>query len=456
MTRIPEKGLPPDALLSLMKDMRQGDVAWKDGRMWSLIYYVDEAHHQFQKEVYGSFLTENYLNPFAFQSLRHMEREVVEICAGLFHGPETAVGTMTTGGTESIFLAMYAYRERAGRKRNPQVVVPATIHPAFDKAAHILGLHLHKVAVDPQTRQPDPDDFRRAINRRTIALAASAPNYPYGILDPLEAISDIALEHHLPLHVDSCVGGFMLPWLDQVPAWDFRLPGVTSISADLHKFGFAAKGASVVLYRSMDYLRRQFFLTTDWPGGIYVSPTLLGSRSGGPIATAWAVLHKMGADGYRQQAARIMEGFAQLKTGLENLGLKIMGNPVMNILAYYTPDNRPDIFVVADYLTRKGWVVDRQQHPPCIHQGVLPNNIASIPAYLADLGEALEYARQNPQAEAEGNAALYGLMARLPLRGMVDKNVRQVMENLYGNTNDSPEPAPWMGKLNRLLKGMGR
>ncbi|MBK6947728.1 MAG: aspartate aminotransferase family protein [Haliscomenobacter sp.] len=350
------------------------------------------------------------------------------------------------------------------------MVAPASIHPAFDKACHLLGIKLRKAPL-AQDFRAGPGQMERLINANTILLAASSPSYPHGLLDPIESIAEIARRRRLPLHVDACIGGFMLPWVEQsghsLPAWDFRVNGVTSMSADLHKFGYAAKGASLVLYREPEYLKYQFYVATDWPGGIYASTTLLGTRPGGAVSAAWAALMSLGQEGYLRVAGEIMEGVQRLKTALADIeDLEIIGDPVMNIVAFTTRHNQPDIFVVADQLEARGWVVDRQQSPNCLHLTLMRYNIPVLDQYVADLKEALLFARNNPRAVSTGNAAMYGLMARIPFRGVVEKNVRRLFEELYNfsssvlvsdhshaSTQDhsSLNPAPWIGKLNRFL-----
>ena len=450
--------------------MKETDVDWKSGKVWSLVYHADAEHDQLLKSAHQELFSTNYLNPLAFKSLHWMEKEVVRMTSQMLHGDERTVGVMTTGGSESILLAMYCYRQRAQKFhpkiKKPEVIVPVTIHPAFDKAAELFGLHLRKAPVDAD-RCVIVENMESLINENTILLAASAPSYPNGILDPIESIAGVAIRHQLPFHVDACIGGFMLPWVEKlgypVPQWDYRIEGVTSISADVHKFGYGAKGASVITYKNMDYLRHQFFVSTDYPGGIYISPTLLGTRAGGPIAAAWAGMRHLGENGYLALARTLMDGTQKLMEGFKEIpGIEIIGKPVMNIISYTTVGNKPDIFIVADQLENKGWMVERQQLPDCIHLTILPTNVVAIDQYLSDLKVSLAYAREHPEETAKGNAALYGLMARIPFRGMVEKNVRKIMEDMYG-VKDTPEgpvqdqneilpkPPAWMGTLSKIL-----
>ncbi len=468
---IPEVGEDPDHILQQICEMKQHDVRWKEGRVWSLVYYAGEEHDALLKSASNEMFGSNFLNPFAFQSLQKMEQDVVQMTAQMLHGNNSTVGLMTSGGTESILLSMFCYREWAKEHRShvssPEVVVPITVHPAFDKAAILFGLTLKKAPVDIN-RMVIPTAIEQLINRNTILIVASAPSYPSGTLDPIEEISAIAQRHKMPFHVDACIGGFMLPWVEklgyQMLPWDYRVPGVTSISADVHKFGFGAKGASVLTYCSMAYMQHQFLITTDFPGGIYISPTLMGTRSGGPIAAAWASMKHLGEKGYIELASKMMDGVKKLHSGLTSIpGITIVGKPCMNLIAYTTTNKKPDIFVIADRMQEKGWLIDRQQMPDCIHMTVLPTNVGVIDQYLSDLREAYHYAVSNPKEIAKGNAAIYSLMARIPFRGMVEKSVRKIMMDMYSTTTDkqingeeettkamAAVPA-WMGWVNRFL-----
>jgi glutamate/tyrosine decarboxylase-like PLP-dependent enzyme len=473
---IPASGEDPDLILSQIREMKQEDVDWKAGKVWSLVYFADEVHHQLLKDAHAELFSANYLNPLAFKSLHRMEQEVVRMTAHMLHGDQHTVGVMSTGGTESILLAMFCYRQRARklhpRIKKPEVVLPVTIHPAFDKAAELFGLHLRKAPVD-ESRSVIPEEMEKLITDNTILIAASSPSYPNGAMDPIEAIAAIATRHRIPFHVDACVGGFMLPWVEKlgypVPLWDYRVPGVCSVSADVHKFGFGAKGASTLTYRNIDYLKYQFVVTTDYPGGIYISPTLLGTRAGGPIAAAWAGMKHLGENGYMAVARKLMDGVQKLHRAFDEMeDIMVVGKPVMNLISFTTRDNVPDIFVVADQLEEKGWMVERQQFPDSIHLTVLPTNVVVIDQYLTDLKQAVTYARAHPEASAKGNAAIYGLMARIPFRGMVEKSVKKIMEDMYG-VGDSPaedmdgqhdeviaERPKWMGLVNRILAARGR
>ncbi len=437
---IPKSGVDKDELLLTMESFRQHDADWRQGRTWSLVYFAGDAHLAFLKKAHNLFFSENGLNPMAFRSLQRMEAEVVQMTASMLHGGPEVVGTMTSGGTESILLAVKTYRDRARALRpsikRPEIVAPETIHVAFDKACHYFDVELRHAPLGPDFRV-DVAAMRKLIGPNTIALAASAPQYPQGVLDPIAEVGALAEEKRLPLHVDACIGGFMLPWVEKlgypVPAFDFRVPGVTSMSADLHKYGYAAKGASVVLYRDMSFLRHQFFVATDWSGGIYASPSMPGTRSGGAIAAAWAALMAMGEEGYLENAKSAMEASRKLRAGIDAIpGLQVLGDPVMTIVTYGARGDAVDVFAVADQLEDRGWSVDRQQKPACIHCTVTGHHLGVIDDYLRDLREAAAFVAAHPEVRSRGNAAMYGMMAKVPFRGMIRQSVMQVMEQMYG------------------------
>jgi glutamate/tyrosine decarboxylase-like PLP-dependent enzyme len=468
MAGIPPRGLPKAEILERLRALQASDADWRGGRTWSLVYHLDAEHHQFLKEAHHLFFSENRLNPFAFHSLRTLEQEVVGMTAGMLHGDERTVGTINSGGTESLYLAVFSARERARRIAQPEIVQPATQHPALAKAAHALGIRVKKVPADAQQRA-DVAAMERAITSNTILLCASAPQYPHGVLDPIPELGRLAERHRIPFHVDACLGGFMLPWLEalgqELPPWDFRVPGVTSISADLHKMGYGAKGASALLYRSMDYLKHQFYVDTDYPGGIYAVPGFLGTRGGGPLAAAWAGMKALGQNGYREAARKVMDATGELRAALLAIPqIELVGQSCMNVLAYKTRNNRPDIFVLADRLQDKGWMVDRQQFPNCIHLTVQAHNRPVLQQYARDVREAICWALEYPEVTAQGEAALYGLMARIPMRGMVKTNVQQLLIDMYGGgaqaeeegERELPASPAWMGWLNRMLTAWQR
>jgi glutamate/tyrosine decarboxylase-like PLP-dependent enzyme len=435
--KIPATGRSADEILTELRGKNTADTKWREGRVFSLVYHAGEQHEKLLQQAHALYASTNLLNPMAFSSLKQMEREIVEMAAGLFHGPASAVGTVTSGGTESILCAVAAYRDRARRRKpwvlRPELVVPTTIHPAFDKAAHYFGVKLVKVPVGPDFRA-DVRAMAKAIGWRTIGLCASAPQYAHGVVDPIGELGKLAREKNLPLHVDACVGGFVLPWLEQlgrpVQLWDFRVPGVTSISADLHKFAYAGKGASVLVWRSIDDMRHQIFVATDFPGGIYASPTMLGTRPGGPIAAAWATLQSFGADGYRALTKQAADAADRLRAGIRAIpGLAVLGTSDSTIVAYTALG--ADVYALADRLEARGWTVDRQQRPASIHLTVTANHAQIVDDYLADLRAAHAEVRANPDLAKSGTAPMYGMAAKMPVRRLVAANVRKVIADLY-------------------------
>jgi len=438
-TRIPTSGRVHQELLDEMAGFADGDADFRGGRTWSMVYYAGDSHSELLKKAHNLYFSTNGLNPMAFRSLKRMESEVVQMTAGLLNGPSSTVGAMTSGGTESLLLAVKTWRDRARTRwpwiRRPNIVCPATIHPAFDKAAHYFGVTLRKAPVgeDGAVRV---EDLKRLINRNTILIAASAPQYVSGTVDPIPQIGQLALSKGIPLHVDACFGGFIQPWLEragvEMPVFDFRVPGVMSMSADAHKYGFAAKGASVLLYRDMGAMRHQFFVCADWAGGIYASPTIAGTRPGGCISAAWAAMMAMGEDGYLEMARRAHDVAERLRDGIEAIdGLKILGQPHSTIVTYASDDPDVDVYAVADWLHERGWATDRQQSPPSIHCSANAANAPVVDEYLSDLREAVAHVRAHPALAREGEAAMYGLMAKIPLRGLVGNTVRQVMAEMY-------------------------
>jgi glutamate/tyrosine decarboxylase-like PLP-dependent enzyme len=437
--RIPTKGRAADELLGELAAMKSADADWKRGRVFSLVYHAGEDHARLLERAHALYASANLLNPMAFQSLRRMEAEVTQMAAGLLHGPATTVGALTSGGTESILVAVAAYRQRArARKpwiRQPELVAARTVHPAFDKAAHWFGVRLRKVDVDDDQRM-DVAALERALGPSTIAIVASAPQYPHGVIDPIAEVGAIAARRKLPLHVDACVGGFVLPWIEKLgralPPWDFRVPAVTSISADLHKYAYAGKGASVLLWRSMADMRHQFFVATEFPGGIYASPTMIGTRPGGPIAAAWASLMGLGEDGYLRLTRAALDAADQFRAGVQAIpGLALVGDAHATIVAFGAAPGGPDVYAVADRLEARGWSVDRTQHPAAIHLTVTANHLPQVEPYLADLRAAVDEVRRDPSLKRSGNAAMYGMMGKVPVRGLVRHSVGKMLEAMY-------------------------
>lgn len=426
-----------DVLKELQKNHDQ-DFNWKDGKTFSLVYHAGDEHTEFLKQAYATYFHQNGLNPGAFPSLKKYEAEVIKTASNLLGGgPGSDVcGTMTSGGSESIMMAVKSYRDEARVKRpeilHPEMILPTTSHPAFDKAAHYFGVKPIWVPVD-ENFKVDLHAVKNAINSNTILLVGAAPQYPHGVIDPIEKLAEIALEHKIGLHVDACVGGFILPFLkkcgEKIPPFDFSIKGVTSMSADLHKYGFAAKGASLVLYHTKELRRFQFFVSTEWPGGAFASPSMTGTRPAGSIAAAWATLESLGEEGYIRITKQILENVKKFQTGIVDAGFKIIGKPEATIFGF--THESVDIFAIGDQMEKKGWHIDKQQKPNCLHLMITPAHTPIISQFIADLKESLSIVQKNPELSQTGAAALYGMVAHIPDRSQISGFLLQYMDGRY-------------------------
>jgi len=379
-----------------LSDKKRNDARWEQGRIFGFVYHPGREHSQIPEAYRSAFQYESTLNPGTFPSLRTFEKEVLAMAAELMHGNNRVAGNVSTGGTESIFLALKVARERArerfGSDVQAEVILPVTIHPAFLKGCSYLSLKPVLVPVTADGKA-DPGAMQEAINARTIMMAASAPCFPYGVVDPVGELGMIALRHKLLLHVDACMGGFMLPFLEDlgyvVPEFDFRVAGVTSISLDAHKYGYAPKGTSIILYRTRKLRRKQFFIHTEWPGGIFASTTFMGTKSGGPVAGCWAIMKHLGREGYREMAAEVMTTTLRIREGISALkSLEIIGDPQMSVLAFTSKEG--NIFNIGDALQKKGWHLDRLQFPDALHLTITSLNVGMEEDFLKDLKAVLD------------------------------------------------------------------
>lgn len=439
--KIPQQGIDQSDLRARMEKYRMGDGDAAGARLFSLVYATRSDVLDVAKDAYERFFSENALNPMTFPSLRRFETEVLDIAIELLHGPEGAAGSMTSGGSESLLLAVKTARDWARANRphvtRPEMLLPATAHPALLKAAHIVGVEPIVVPVT-NTFAADVEAARSLVTDDTILVVGSAPQYPHGVMDPIRELAELAASRGILCHVDSCIGGFFLPWLEklghELPPFDFRVPGVTSISADLHKYAYAAKGASVLLHRSRALRRHQYFVHPDWPGGLFGSPSILGTRPGGAIAAAWAVMHYLGAEGYLDLTRRAMDATKRMADGVRGIpGLRILGNPVMSILAIGIDDRQAedavDLNVVADRMLAKSWRIDRQQRPTSLHLTVSPAHDAVADTFVADLREAVAHVRSTGE-QAQGPSAMYGMLGQLPDRAFVGEALLDFMDGM--------------------------
>lgn len=415
--------------------MRTDDARWKEGKTFSLVYHAGEEHSKLLKDAYTEFMSENGLSPVAFPSLRRLEAEVVAMSLGLFHGPEGAAGSMTSGGTESVMMAVKVARDWARKEKGiaePEVIFPQSVHPAFGKAAHYFDLQAQYAPLGPDFRV-DVAQVAKRITPKTALIVGSAMPYPHGVVDDLEALGRLAKERGLLFHVDACLGGFILPFAKKlgrpVPAFDFAVDGVTSISADLHKYGFAAKGASLVLYRTHALRKHQFYTYGAWPGGLYASPTMTGTRPGGAIAAAWAALNYYGEEGYLRQARLILETSDALQAGIAKIaGLRVLGQPHGPVFAFAS--DSLNVYELGDAMDARGWKLDRQMGPPALHLMITPAHAPVATKFLADL-EACAGALASGKPAPDGSAAMYGMVGQMPDRESIDSFLAEFLDGLY-------------------------
>lgn len=436
---LPADGIPRAEVTALVERLAGGEEErWRDGYASGAVYHGDAEHIDFLNRIYAIQSQTNPLHPDLWPSSTKYEAEVVAMTArmlGAQHAApeEPVVGTVSSGGTESILLAMKTYRDHARAARGierPEIVAPVTAHAAFDKAARYFGMPLVRVPVGADFAA-DPDAMAAAVNERTAVVVGSAPSFPHGIVDPIPRIAALAAERGIGCHVDACLGGFVLPWARElgypVPDFNFRLPGVTSMSADTHKYGYAAKGSSVVLYRGRDLRQFQYYKVADWPGGLYLSPTFAGSRPGALSATAWAAMVSIGRSGYLEAARRILRTGARIRDGIARIGgLRVLGDPLW-VIAFAgdeeADDGPVDVYQVMEYMGSRGWSLNGLQRPAAAHIAVtLRHTLPGVAdRFLADLADSVAQVRANPEVRT-GMAPVYGMAGSLP-----DEAVRDLL-----------------------------
>jgi glutamate/tyrosine decarboxylase-like PLP-dependent enzyme len=421
-----------------MEDLREEDTNWREGRVWSLVYHATDKHTEMLKKAYTMFFSKNALSPIAFPSLKKFEIEVISMAVDLFGGDKRCCGSMTSGGTESILMAIKTYRDWAKDKfpniKSPEMVLPSSAHPAFDKGADYFGVKAVRIPVDKETHRADVQAMENALTENTILIVGSACDFPRGVVDPISKLAPIAQEHSIGMHVDSCLGGFMLPFVKrlgyEIPEFDFLVPGVTSISADVHKYGYGAKGASTILYRKERVWKYQFSVYTDWSGGIYISPSMRGTRPGGAIAAAWAALRALGMDGYLNLAKVVMDASKKLMEGINAIPeLHIIGKPVMSVFSF-TSDTL-DVYNLGDLMDEKGWHLDRIQFPNALHMMVNPHHAKIVDTFLSDLKSSVSEVLEHPDKSSDGDAAIYGMVASLPDRNKVKDYIINFLKSQY-------------------------
>ncbi|MBW2096907.1 MAG: aminotransferase class V-fold PLP-dependent enzyme [Deltaproteobacteria bacterium] len=443
---IPEKGIGRQEILKEMETLKEREESrWKDGFASGAVYHGDEEHIRFLNQVYALNSQTNPLHSDIWPSISKYEGEIVSMTAEMLGGgkgstsgdPEKQIcGVVSSGGTESILLAMKTYRDWARDKKGitrPEMIVPVTAHAAFDKASQYFRIKIKHIPVDENYRA-DVSAAREAITRNTIVMVGSAPSFPHGMVDPIEELSELARQRGIGFHTDACLGGFVLPWAERlgydVPPFDFRLPGVTSISADTHKYGYAAKGTSVILYRGLGLRRYQYFKATDWPGGLYFSATFAGSRPGALSAACWAAILSVGQEGYLEATRRILETGEKIKNAIREMpDLFVLGDPLW-VIAFGS--KTLDIYRIMDSMAGKNWSLNGLHKPSCVHLCITLRHTQPGVAerFIDDLRSAVAFVQEHPE-EKGGMAPVYGLAATIPVRSIVGDLLERYIDALY-------------------------
>ncbi len=447
---LPERGTSRAEVLDALREMAVAeDAAWESGKCSGTMYCGDHDHYGFMNEAFGLFAHVNVLQRDICPSATKFEAEIIAMTLDLLHAEAVTdgepVGLVATGGTGSICHAMLAYRESAALRGidRPNVIKPETAHPAFDKACHLFGIELRVAPVDPVSTQVDTQWVAANIDTETVALIGSACNYGYGTIDPIGTLSDIALNRGIGLHVDSCLGGFILPFGQglgyDIPVFDYRHPGVTSMSADTHKYGYAFKGTSVLTFRDKALRNAQYFFLTDWSGGKYCSPGMEGSRSGGLIAATWAAMIQLGREGYRRYAKDIFDTAATMQQSVRSHPeLRILGDPTF--LFSFTSDQF-DIYHVNDFMRQRNWRFNGQQYPNALHMAVTrpQTQPGLVDTFAADLADGVAYARAHAE-DTPKSGAIYGGVAG-GMTAEADDLIRMVMAEMMDTQQAIPADA---------------
>ena len=441
--RVPDEPVSREAILAEITGMAHlEDERGDKGTVSGSLYCGDHDHYRFLGQVFDLYSHANVLQRDMYPSATKFEGEIIAMTSDLLHG--TGIGVVTSGGSESLITALYSYREQARATRKvtrPNLVMPVTAHVALEKGAHWLDVEMrHAPLTDAYVA--DVGAMADLIDDQTVALVASAGNYAHGLIDPIAEIGELAQSHGIGLHVDGCLGGWLLPWVERlgydVPLWDFRVPGVTSMSADTHKYGYGLKGSSVLLYRDKELRKRQYFAYPDWPGGLYLSPGFAGSRSGGILASTWAALLVTGESGYLSAADDIMKTATAIRDGIRAIPeLEVIGDPLF-LIAFKTAGDL-DIYLVNDALIAQGWRMNPLQLPPALHFCITrPNTMPGVAdAFLHALHGAVAYAQEHKGEKAKSGAA-YGLGGTPQGNALVKTVMFQVLDAMHAVSPDVP------------------
>jgi sphinganine-1-phosphate aldolase len=445
---IPDAGRSREEILGEMREMAtEEDAAWEDGKCSGTMYCGDRDHYGFLKEAFGLFAHQNALQRDMCPSATRFEGEIIAMALDLMHAGELngaePAGMVTSGGSASIAQAVLAYREQGREARGierPNLVKPETGHVAFDKACHLFGVEMRRAEIDPETTLVRPETVAGLIDENTVAIVGSAGNYGYGTIDPIAELGELATQRGVGLHVDGCLGGYLLPFGEElglpIPPFDFRVPGVTSISADTHKYGYGLKGTSTLLFRDRELRNRCYFFMPDWSGGKYFSPGMEGSRSDGLLAATWASLVSIGREGYRTYAKRIFDTSAAMQEAVRSHPeLRIMGEPTF--LFAFTSDAF-DIYHVNDEMKRRGWRFNGLQYPNALHMAVTrpQTQPGVLEGFVEDLDAAVAYARGRGDEPAESSAVYGGVPGGL--NADAEEMIRGVMTQLMDSQQGVP------------------
>lgn len=429
-TTLPRTGIPRQELTQLLSKRKELDTKhWIDGKITGAIYHGEQAHYDFLGEIYAKWAFSNPLHPGIHPALRQMDSEVVQMVVNMYNGGSDACGSFTTGGTESILMAMKAYRDWGYAEKGitePNMVVPETAHAAFWKAAKYFNIFPKKARTDPKTRAVDLKHVQQLIDGNTVALVGSSCQYPHGTVDPIQDLAKIAVRRKIGLHVDCCLGGFLVPFMEKAgfsfPAVDFRVPGVTTISCDPHKYGFAPKGASVVMFSNRKLRHYMYSYLTDWTGGIYATQTMTGSRAGGPVAATWAVMCSFGEAGYVETTKQIVGATRKIAEAIRNIeGLELVGRPDLCVVSWTgSKDSGICPFTLVDHMKKKfEWELGACQHPGCAHLALTLPTSRNADRFISDLRQCVAELRAMP-ASKNGTAGIYGMAAKLPSQFLED------------------------------------
>ena len=459
--KIPQNGLSKEEIFQTLKSYKGADLDWKSGRVFGYIYDPGEKVHDVIDDAYTLYLFENGLDPLSFPSLLRLENEVVSMTANLLGCDREVVGNFSSGGTESLILAVKTSRDYSRTARphikEPEMVLPITAHASLFKAAHYLGIKPVVTPVHSDTFLADVAAMRDAITENTILLVGSAPGYAHGVVDPIAEIASLAKEKGLLCHVDACVGGIHLTYMRKlgydVPDFNLNLPGVTSLSVDLHKYGYAAKGASIVLYKNKELRKFQIWACSRWTGYTVINPAVTSSKSGGPMAAAWAVLKYMGHDGYLNIVAEVMQATKKLIEGVERIdGLKVLGQPNMCMFALASTNEKINIYRLADKMKVKGWYLQpqfaRENSPSNLHVSLNRSTVPQAEALLKALAETVAEMKQEDVDQETRD--LQTELKKLSLK--FDEETFFKLAEMAGVTG--VEPPQNMEKVNMLLEAL--